>query len=247
MTLRRIGNIRWPHQREPERFDLPQPFAHRLEVPHDEYDEEQDGPSMPFEHGELPFGHEDGEVRGPEACWGQWGGDRKRRFYNPSKQWGDRRVIAITNGNTIPAANVPIAQGGLNPNQTTYASPNTTTLTGYLVDMKLHIPAVCVLYLSAVDISGTLSSGGTLATLYVLWTVEIGCGRANQKKTQMQLVAPSDNSVITALNIEQPMQALRVYGQVFDTHVGVSSPVYEVECVATVAPQSTVFPEAVSR
>ena len=243
MTRRLLGHNRFPFARAPRPDELAQP-THRGELPHDEYDGDNE-----FANGEYPFGHEDGDPRVPEACWGQWGKERQRRHYNPTKQWGDRRLIAVENGNTIPKRNVPSGQPyggggtGTNPSQTTYASPNTTLLTGYLVDLKLIIPAVCVVYLSAVDVSGTLS--GTNVNIFVEWTVEIGCGRANQSRTLKMLVAPNDNSVITALNIQQPMQTLRVSGQVFDTLVGGANPIFEVECVATCAPFSVVLPENV--
>jgi hypothetical protein len=217
---------------------LNQPFI-RLPEPHDDA-----YPENPYENGQYTYDDAEGDVVVPEACWAQHPDDLERHHYNPTKQWGDRKVIWITNGSLVPASNFPILPGsagtGTNignssPNAaTTYASTNRSTLTGQMIDLKLEVPSVVLVYLSAVDLTGTLTA--TTAKLFVQWTLNFGCGRANISKQFQQLVGPQNGSVVTDLNIQQAIQALRVSAQVFDTISGGAAPIYAVECTCMVAP-----------
>jgi len=217
---------------------IPQPFMPE-NLPHNVLD-----PRHPHDNGAFTFDEEEGDTVLPEPCWDQYPGDgnERRHYYNPTKQWGDRRIIAITDLSQVPSANVPVNQGGQNPSQTTSSSPNTTTNTGQLLDLKIQMPTVCLVRLSAVDLTGQLTS--TAADLFVIWTVDIGCGRSLQRKFYKQLVAPLLGQVETQLLFQIPLQALRASCEVFDTFAALSK-VYEVECLVAAAP-FTSYPDIVS-
>jgi hypothetical protein len=192
---------------------LNQPFI-RPPVPHnDEY------PDNPYDNGEYTYDEPEGDTNVPEACWAQYPGGETRRPYN------------ILPGSAGTGTNI----GNTSPNAaTTYASTNRSTLTGQMIDLKLEVPSVVLVYLSAVDLTGTLTA--TTPKLFVQWTLNFGCGRANISKQFQQLVGPQNGSVVTDLNIQQAIQALRVSAQVFDTLSGGAAPIYAVECTCMVAP-----------
>ena len=127
----------------------------------------------------------EGEVQNPEACWDQHSeSERINRYYKPERQWGDQQVKAITEGQTFTF--------------------------GYFLDLKIHMPATVNVRLSAVDIAGAIT--GTVNSLYVDWTLDIGCGRALQIISLRQLVQPLSALPAdqTDLSLSLPIHALRV-------------------------------------
>ncbi len=202
-----------------ERRSVPQPF-HRPEPPHNQLDE-NDLHEL-HENGDYPFeAYPEGEVVLPEPCWDQHpdgpdgNANVRRRVYNPVKQWGDRFETEIDTGTK---------------------TPNTVEFE-QLLDMKLHVPAVCLLRLSAVELSGLNTA--PIATLFVIWTVDYGVGRVNQQKKYKQLVGPALGQLDTDLYLTAPVQALRVSGEVVDSFVGFGNPKYHVEVFAQVAPYTS--------
>ena len=174
------------------------------------------------EHAEPFEPFPEGDVTNPDACWDQHPEAPKiTRFYQPERQWGDRRVL------DFPAS-------GIGP-------PTPPKLTQQLLDLKFHIPAVVMLRLSSTELTGALT---TLSANYVTtWTIDIGCGRALQIKTIAEQIAPIDGSASTDIFLQLPVHALRVSASV---NIVSNPDDFVIECVAAAAP-FTSFPGMVAR
>ena len=171
------------------------------------------------EDGFEPF--PEGVVQTPDACWDQHPeADKIARFYKPERQWGDQEIQAIVEGE-----------------QFTF---------GQFLDLKLHLPAVVSLRLSSVDIQNAITA--PLTSLFVDWTLDIGCGRALQIVQLRQLVQPQAaqaGATLTDLSIQLPVHALRVSAQL-TFQAGILGKKPTVQMVAMVAP-FTSYPEMVAR
>ena len=166
-------------------------------------------PDEPHEHGQFGFDEADGETVLPEPCWDQQPNAEKLEIRRPERQWGDREVIEVGRAQTMASSQ--------------------------LLDMRLQLPAVCTLVLSAVDLTGFLAATNPL--LFVTWTVDWGVGRATQSKNYVQVVEPLSGITDTDLIISRPVHALRVQATVTD---GIAdSHKYFVQLVAQVAPNTT--------
>jgi hypothetical protein len=210
---------------DPSGFDsprsLPQPMIFTA-TPHNELD-----PDDPHQNGAHTFDQEEGDVVVPEPCWDQYpsgpdgDGNVKRRYYNPTRQWGDQVSIDVPLSSALTL--FPFDQ---------------------LIDFRLHMPAVITLRLSAVCVNGILAAPS--AKLFVTWTVDYGCGRATQTKPYHQLVGPADGNPDTDIVVQSPCHALRVSG-VLTANFGGGLPLgpFTVHCTAACAPQTS-FPDMVS-
>jgi hypothetical protein len=172
----------------------------------------------------------EGDVDTPEACWFQHPEAQKiSKYYRPERQWGDSFTSIITDNQKVTF--------------------------GQRLDLRLHIPAVVVLRLSAQDTSGILTEPD--ANLFVTWQVDIGCGRALQILSFTQNVMPLLGgpgapfagtpvpSTNTDIYLQLPVQALRASGTIVDNFSAVGNK-YNVTCVAMAAP-ITSRPDMVSR
>lgn len=129
----------------------------------------------------------EGEVQNPEACWFQHPeSSRIQDFYKPERQWGD-----------VASFKVPDQSLG----------GTTIETSGQLGDLRLHMPAVCLVRISAVEISGNMTVAGANTT--ATFTLDVGCGRALQIKKKTIQVQPADGSNDTDVFYQLPVQALR--------------------------------------
>ena len=184
--------------------------VHRLD-PQRGYVQNED-PTQPFPEGDVVV---------PEACWFQHPEAPKiSRFYQPQRQWGDRKVLVFP----------PLPLGG-----------QLTQLSQQLLDLRLDIPAVCLVRLSSVELSGGLTA--LTPNAVTTWTLDLGCGRSLQIKTVAEQIATADGANSTDIALQVPIQALRVSASVF---VKNNVPEFVVECVAQVAP-FTSYPGMVDR
>lgn len=169
----------------------------------------------------------EGEVQNPEACWFQHPDAPKiTRFYKPERQWGDRFVGQVSN----------------DPNGPPLVQP-----TGQLIDLKLQTPAVVSVRLSSVAVGRTTPLPTT--DCFVRWTLDIGCGRSLQIVTFEQQAQPV-NAVLgtstTDVQLQLPINALRISAEIVDVFVGIGTPTFNIECVAMAAP-FTSYPEMIAR
>jgi hypothetical protein len=171
---------------------------------------------------EDPFEpYPEGVVVTPDACWDQHPeATRIQKYYQPSRQWGDRRLLVFKDQQF----------GG-----------TTVEQTQQLLDFRYEQPTVIALRLSCVELTGRLTTASS--AFVATWTVDVGCGRALQIKQYTQQVSPNSGAGSTDLFLTFPAHAIRASCSVSCTsNVGE----FDIECVCGVAPYTS-LPTMVSR
>ena len=165
------------------------------------------------EHGIDPF--PEGEVRVPEPEWDQNPGGPASEFTKQNDRseirWGDMRQLNFPGG------------GLSGPPQET----------GYLITQEMWIPAMVVLRLASVEVTGALTTPGPDDT--VLWSVQLGIGAALQTKQYLQQVDPLNGTANNDITLTLPSQVIRVSAIVTVT---ANVDLHSIQAVAMAAPFS---------